>query len=40
MFKNFKWWEVNQLAINFTSMAEDLNSGLQRTNPARSQSGT
>ena len=36
--KNPNWPEANQLAI--TSMAEDLNLGLPRTNPAGGQGGT
>ena len=35
--KNPNWREANQL---FTSMAENLNSGLLRTNPASGQGGT
>ena len=36
--KNTNWPEANQLAI--TSVAEDLKSGLLRTNPASGQGGT
>ena len=40
MVKNANWPEANQLANLQACMAADLNSELQRTNPARGQGET
>ena len=39
MVKNFNWREANQLDVLQAIVAEDLNSGLPRTNPASGRSG-
>ena len=39
MVKNSNWQEANQLDILQAIVAEDLNSGLPRRNPASSRSG-
>ena len=39
MVKNSNWQEANQLDILQAIVAEDLNSGLPRTNPASGRSG-
>ena len=40
MVKNSNWQEAKQLDILQAVVAEDLNSGLLRTNPASGQWGT
>ena len=39
MVKNSNWQEANQLDVLQAIVAEDLNSGLPRTNPASGRSG-
>ena len=40
MVKNPNWQEADQLAIYKLNVAEELNSGQPRTNPASGQNGT